>query len=109
MGFNATFSEDPAQFDTLANLQTYDALLFLHNSEDVLYTPERKDNLRSYLIDGGNLAGIHSGSAILYQEAFYSAAIGAWFDRCAQAVCALSYRTDRGCADIRNRRMRRSQ
>ena len=81
MGYNATFSEDPAQFDTLANLETYDGLLFLSNSEDVLYTDQRKTNLRSYLVNGGNLAGIHSGSAILYSTPYYSAAIGAWFDR----------------------------
>lgn len=86
MGYNATFSEDPGQFDTLANLESYGALVFLHNSEDVLGTQERKDNLRSYLIRGGGLAGIHSGNAILFQESWFSAAIGAWFDRYA-SIC----------------------
>ncbi|KAH8923701.1 class I glutamine amidotransferase-like protein [Atractiella rhizophila] len=63
----------------MTNLLNFDALVFLHNSDEILDS-DGKDNLFSYLTSGGNLIGIHSATAALFNTSFYGKAFGAFFD-----------------------------
>lgn len=60
-------------------LSQFDALLFLHNSGEVL-DQSGKDALQRYLDLGGNFIGIHGASACLFTSDFYNKTLGALFD-----------------------------
>jgi type 1 glutamine amidotransferase len=80
MGYNATFSEDPASFANSSTLAGYQAIVFLSNSDEILDTAQQKANLETYLVNGGGLVGIHSASAALFSTPWYGTAFGAFFD-----------------------------
>jgi type 1 glutamine amidotransferase len=80
MGYNATFTEDPSYFNNSTSLSQYDALVFLSTSDEIL-EGEQKENLESYLLNGGGLVGIHSATSSLFNTPFYGTAFGAFFDR----------------------------
>lgn len=84
---SALTPRDP-NFFTPANLSPFSALLFAHNSEQVL-TPDGSSALADYLSNGGAFVGVHSASACLFNDSTYAKAIGAYFDyhpRLQQAV-----------------------
>ncbi|KDQ57246.1 hypothetical protein JAAARDRAFT_131096 [Jaapia argillacea MUCL 33604] len=80
---NVTFdsTEDPKDFND-ANLDKYDAVLFLDNTGEVL-DEAGKAALQKYLDLGGNFVGnkgVHAASACLYETEFFRKEIGAYFD-----------------------------
>jgi len=77
---NAVFdaTEDKEWF-TDERLSSYDALLFLNNSEEVL-DEAGKGAFQRYLDLGGNFIGVHCASACLRDTEFYVKEIGAIFD-----------------------------
>lgn len=72
------FSEDPGFF-TFSNLAAFDAVVFLHNSEEVL-DQSGQAALAEYFSNGGVYTGIHSASACLFNDTDYANAVGAYFD-----------------------------
>lgn len=81
--FTPTFSEDPALFTT-SNLDRFDVILFLSNSDEVL-EGTGKAALQAWLQGSGNgtkrgLVGIHSATACLFTTQAFGSAFGAWFD-----------------------------
>ncbi|KAL7417444.1 ThuA-like domain-containing protein [Mrakia frigida] len=73
-----TFSEDRELF-TIEGLACFDAILFLHNSGEVL-TESGKAALLSFLEKGGALVGVHAGCACLFGTDFFRRGMGALFD-----------------------------
>ncbi|KAH9057821.1 class I glutamine amidotransferase-like protein [Lactarius vividus] len=74
--FDAT--EDPTRF-TDAGLASYDLLVFLMNTGEVL-DEGGKAALQQYLDLGGNFVAIHSASDCLRNTTFYGREVGAFFD-----------------------------
>ncbi|RDB26151.1 hypothetical protein Hypma_006872 [Hypsizygus marmoreus] len=71
-------TEDKTRFtDTV--LQSYDAILFLSNTGEVLDN-DGKDAFQRYLILGGNFIAVHSASDCLLNTSFYGREVGAYFD-----------------------------
>ncbi|PCH42554.1 class I glutamine amidotransferase-like protein [Wolfiporia cocos MD-104 SS10] len=71
-------TEDQTWF-TDERLKTYDALLFLNNSGEILDEPG-KAAFQRYLDSGGNFIGVHCASACLYNDEFFKKEVGALFD-----------------------------
>ncbi|KAH9068157.1 class I glutamine amidotransferase-like protein [Lactarius deliciosus] len=75
--FDAT--EDSTRF-TDAGLASYDLLVFLMNTGEVVLDEGGKAALQQYLDLGGNFVGIHSASDCLRNTTFYGREVGAFFD-----------------------------
>jgi cytochrome c len=77
-GFAVDATEDPAAF-TDSNLATYDAVVFLSTTGDVLDTPQQ-EAFERYIRNGGGYMGIHAASDTEYDWPFYGRLVGAYFD-----------------------------
>ncbi|KAJ7284668.1 class I glutamine amidotransferase-like protein [Mycena rebaudengoi] len=71
-------TEDQTRFND-QTLAKYDAVMFLHNTGEVL-DDAGKTALQNYLNLGGNFVGIHSCSDALINTTFFGKEIGAFFD-----------------------------
>lgn len=71
--FSPTFSEDPARF-TLTQLQSFAAIVFLSNSDQVL-SSAGEVALEQYLASGGNLIGLHAATACLFEDQAFGTAV----------------------------------
>ena len=63
-GFSVTATEDASQF-TLANLNSYDAVIFLNTTGNILDAAQ-KSAFEQYIQGGGGFVGIHSASDTEY-------------------------------------------
>lgn len=75
--FNVTATEDASQFNE-ANLQLFDAVIFLQTTGDVL-NPAQEAALQGYIRAGGGFAGVHAASDTEYGWPWYRQLIGAYF------------------------------
>ena len=73
-GFTTTLTEDPAAF-TASNLATYEAVVFLNTTGDVLDAPEQTA-MENYIEAGGGYVGIHSASDTEYGWSWYGSLVG---------------------------------
>lgn len=70
-------TEDSAEF-TSANLSTFDAVIFLSTTGDVL-NAEQETAFESYIRSGGGFVGIHAAADTEYEWPFYAMLVGAYF------------------------------
>ena len=75
--FNVTATEDASQFNA-ANLDLFDAVIFLQTTGDVLNSAQEAA-LQSYIRAGGGFAGVHAASDTEYGWPWYGQLIGAYF------------------------------
>jgi cytochrome c len=75
--FDVTFTEDAADFYT-ANLQRYNAVVFLNTTGDVL-DAEQQDAFERYIQAGGGYVGIHAATDTEYDWPWYGRLAGAYF------------------------------
>jgi type 1 glutamine amidotransferase len=76
-GFTVTATEDPAVF-TPASLDTYEAVVFLSTTGDVLDATQQTA-FESYIRGGGGYVGVHAAADTEYDWPFYGELVGAWF------------------------------
>ncbi|MEU8204822.1 ThuA domain-containing protein [Streptosporangium sp. NPDC049046] len=76
-GFTVTATEDAGAFTT-ANLATYEAVIFLSTTGDVLNNTQQSA-FESYINGGGGYLGIHAAADTEYGWAYYGQLVGAWF------------------------------
>ncbi|OCF61285.1 glycosyl-hydrolase [Kwoniella mangroviensis CBS 10435] len=77
-GVEFTFSEDKSLF-TEENLATYDGVMFVSNSDEVLDSSGQAA-LQKFFQSGGVYTGVHAASACLFNDTNYQQAVGALFD-----------------------------
>ncbi|MFI5494959.1 ThuA domain-containing protein [Actinoplanes sp. NPDC051859] len=75
--FTVTATEDPAVF-TPAGLATYEAVVFLNTTGDVLNATQQTA-FEGYIRGGGGYAGVHAAADTEYDWPFYGELVGAWF------------------------------
>ncbi|WP_067509782.1 ThuA domain-containing protein [Actinoplanes sp. TFC3] len=73
--FTVTATEDPAAF---ADLSSYEAVVFLNTTGDVL-NDVQQTAFESYVRAGGGYVGVHSAADTEYDWPFYGELVGAWF------------------------------
>jgi type 1 glutamine amidotransferase len=76
-GFSVDATENAAAF-TPENLASYDAVIFLCTTGDVL-NADQQAAFEGYIKGGGGYAGIHSASDTEYDWAWYGGLVGAYF------------------------------
>jgi type 1 glutamine amidotransferase len=76
-GFTVTATEDPAVF-TPASLATYEAVVFLSTTGDVLDATQQTA-FENYIRGGGGYVGVHAAADTEYDWPFYGELVGAWF------------------------------
>lgn len=77
-GFAVDATEDSTVFTT-ANLQRYQAVVFMNTNGDVL-GPDGQAAFESYIQNGGGYVGVHSAAASEYDWEWYGGLVGAWFE-----------------------------
>jgi type 1 glutamine amidotransferase len=77
-GFQLDATEDPAVFNA-ADLSTYDAVVFLLTTGDVLDSAQEAA-FTEFIRAGGGFVGIHSASDTEYDWPWYGGLVGAYFD-----------------------------
>lgn len=75
--FTVTATEDAGAFTT-ANLATYEAVVFLNTTGDVLNSTQQTA-LQSYVDTGGGYLGVHAAADTEYDWPYYGQLVGAWF------------------------------
>ncbi|OON80883.1 ThuA domain-containing protein [Streptomyces tsukubensis] len=75
--FTVTATEDAAAF-TPANLSTYEAVVFLSTTGDVL-DDTQQNALKGYVDSGGGYLGVHAAADTEYDWPYYETLVGAWF------------------------------
>ncbi|MFG2356325.1 ThuA domain-containing protein [Streptomyces sp. NPDC048521] len=76
-GFSVTATEDASAF-TPSNLASYEAVVFLSTTGDVL-DDSRQNALQSYVDDGGGFLGVHAAADTEYDWPYYGRLVGAYF------------------------------
>ncbi len=79
-GFAADHSADPAVF-TVQNLKKYRALVFSNSNNEAFESEAQRSAFRSFVEEGGGLAGIHSATASERQWAEFPKIMGGRFVR----------------------------
>ncbi|NJQ03963.1 ThuA domain-containing protein [Streptomyces zingiberis] len=77
-GFTVDATEDAADF-TAANLDRYDAVVFLSTTGDVL-GDDQQNAFEEYIAAGGGYVGIHAAADTEYDWPFYGGLAGAYFE-----------------------------
>ncbi|MEU1970806.1 ThuA domain-containing protein [Microbacterium sp. NPDC019599] len=77
IGVDVDLTEDAAQF-TPANLDNYEAVVFLSTTGDVLNATQQTA-FEDYIAAGGGYAGIHAASDTEYTWPWYGGLVGAYF------------------------------
>ncbi|ULC59823.1 ThuA domain-containing protein [Flaviramulus sp. BrNp1-15] len=75
--FEVTHTEDSKMF-SLENLKSYNLVVFLSTSGNVLNRKQQKA-FKNYINNGGNFVGVHSATATEYNWEWYNELIGAYF------------------------------
>ena len=76
-GFAVDTTEDATQF-TDANLQKYNAVVFLSTTGDIL-NPKQQESFEHYIQAGGGFVGIHAATDTEYGWPWYNRLVGAQF------------------------------
>lgn len=76
--FSVDATEDASDFNT-ENLVTYDAVIFLSTTGDVL-NADQQTAFEQYIQGGGGYVGIHAASDTEYDWPWYGELVGAYFD-----------------------------
>ena len=76
-GFSVTATEDANQFTT-ANLERYQAVVFLSTTGDVLNATQQSA-FQSYIASGKGYVGIHAAADTEYDWPWYGGLVGAYF------------------------------
>jgi type 1 glutamine amidotransferase/cytochrome c2/glucose/arabinose dehydrogenase len=76
--FEVTATEEASVF-TADSLQSYDAVVFLNTSGDVLDAGEQRA-FETYVRSGGGFVGVHGAAATEYDWSWYGGLVGAFFD-----------------------------
>jgi|GEM_PF-1100919 len=76
-GFVARITEDPSHFDD-ASLESYDAVVFLNTTGDVL-DDEQQAAFERFVAAGGGFLGVHSASDTEYDWPWYGQLVAAYF------------------------------
>ncbi|GAA4195199.1 hypothetical protein GCM10022252_40660 [Streptosporangium oxazolinicum] len=76
-GFTVTATEDANAFSA-ANLATYEAVIFLSTTGDVLNATQQTA-FQNYVNGGGGYLGVHAAADTEYDWAYYGQLVGAWF------------------------------
>ncbi|MFB9315717.1 ThuA domain-containing protein [Nocardioides plantarum] len=76
-GFSVTATEDATKF-TLANLQQYEAVVWLSTTSDVLNDTQQAA-FEDYIQAGGGYVGVHAASDTEYTWPWYGKLVGAYF------------------------------
>lgn len=77
-GYELVTTGDSAGFFTAATLATFDAIVFLNTSGNILDNSEQQA-FEDFMAAGGAFVGIHSATDTEYGWPFYGAMLGAWF------------------------------
>ena len=77
-GFTVTATEDAAQPSPLANLQQYEAVIWLSTTSDVLNATQQAA-FEDYIQAGGGYVGVHAASDTEYTWPWYGELVGAYF------------------------------
>jgi len=75
--FSVTHSEDATVF-TDKNLGSYDAIVFLSTTENILNNKQQKV-FKAYINQGGGFVGIHAAADTEYDWPWYNKLVGAYF------------------------------
>lgn len=75
--FTVTATEDAGAF-TASNLASYEAVVFLNTTGDVLDSAQQ-NALQSYVDSGGGYVGVHAAADTEYDWPYYGQLVGAWF------------------------------
>ncbi|MFJ4782050.1 ThuA domain-containing protein [Streptomyces sp. NPDC088794] len=75
--FSVTATEDAGAF-TPANLASYEAVVFLSTTGDVL-NDTQQNALQSYVDNGGGYLGVHAAADTEYDWPYYNQLVGAYF------------------------------
>jgi type 1 glutamine amidotransferase len=75
--WKVTATEEAEIFNT-DDLKTFDLVVFVHTTKDILETPQQ-EALKNYVEAGGGLLALHTGADTEYEWAWYVKAIGASF------------------------------
>lgn len=76
--FNVTETADASKFQG-DQLHTYDLIVFLNTTENVL-NEDQQEVFKNYIESGGNFFGIHSATDTEYDWEWYGDLVGAYFD-----------------------------
>lgn len=76
-GWTVWLSENPALFNS-EQLKTYDAVVFLLTTGDVL-NDTQQSAFETYINSGGGYAGVHAAADTEYDWPFYGKVVGAYF------------------------------
>ncbi|MEU4695218.1 ThuA domain-containing protein [Actinoplanes sp. NPDC023714] len=76
-GFTVTDTEDPAVFAP-AHLATFEAVIFLNTTGDVLDAAQQTA-FENWIRAGGGFVGVHAAADTEYGWPFYGELVGAWF------------------------------
>ncbi len=76
--FNVTITEDGGAF-VLDNLLTYECVIFLSTTGDIL-NAEQEAAFEAYIGQGGGYVGIHAASDTEYSWPWYGGLVGAYFE-----------------------------
>lgn len=61
-GFTVVHDQDGSEFNSLANLQQYDVVVFSNTSGNAILDPTQQANFEAYMDGGGAYLGIHAAS-----------------------------------------------
>ncbi len=78
-GFQVDTTTNVALF-TLANLKSYQALIFLSPTGSNVFNDDQKVALKQYINQGGGFVGIHAASDFNYEWEWYGKMVGGFFD-----------------------------
>jgi type 1 glutamine amidotransferase len=77
-GFAVEATEDAGAFDP-AHLASFQAVVFLNTSSDVL-DPDQRSAFEAYIRAGGGFVGVHGAADTEYSWPFYGSLVGAYFE-----------------------------
>ncbi|MDZ7849188.1 MAG: ThuA domain-containing protein [Owenweeksia sp.] len=76
--FAVTDDQTGTEFNTLANLQQYNVVVFSNTSGDNIFNATQRQNFEDYIAGGGNYLGIHAGSDTYRHSTANGGNTGTW-------------------------------
>lgn len=78
--FGATVIDDQngSEFNSLANLQQYDLVVFSNTSGSSILNPAQRIHFEDYIIQGGSFVGIHAASDTYRHSSANGSSTGSW-------------------------------
>jgi type 1 glutamine amidotransferase len=78
LGFTVDDDNTGINFNDLATLEQYDAVIFSNTTGDNILDPVQKNNFETYINNGGSLIGIHSATDTYRHSSANGSNTGAW-------------------------------